>query len=93
MKMVNLEDVYQVLTEYYHHKTETQHEALREALIRVPSAERHGYDTGEGRLFHCSVCGYDVFDIYEGNRDVYRLDGFGKGWDYCPCCGAKMDER
>lgn len=27
---------YEVLTEYYHHKTELQHKALREALDRVP---------------------------------------------------------
>lgn len=30
---------YEVLTEYYHHKTELQHKALREALDRVPSKE------------------------------------------------------
>ena len=53
---------------------------------------KHGHDTGEGRLFHCSVCGYDVFDIFEDNKDVYRFE-IGKGWDYCPNCGAKMDEE
>lgn len=28
------------LTDYYHHRTETQHEALHDALSRVPSAQQ-----------------------------------------------------
>jgi len=30
---------YEVLTEYYHHKTELQHKALWDALSKVPSAQ------------------------------------------------------
>ena len=36
---ISREDVYNVLTEYYHHSTEFQHEALREAIEKVPSAD------------------------------------------------------
>lgn len=32
-------DAYEVLSDYYHHRTEAQHEALREALSRVPAAD------------------------------------------------------
>ena len=37
--LISKEQAYEVLSEYYHHKTEIQHKALREALDRVPSAE------------------------------------------------------
>ena len=35
---IDRQDVYEILTEYYHHHTDIQHDALREALSRVPSA-------------------------------------------------------
>ena len=37
--LISRKKAYEVLTEYYHHKTEMQHKALREALNMVPSAE------------------------------------------------------
>ena len=37
--LISKEKAYKVLTKYYHHKTEMQHKALREALDMVPSAE------------------------------------------------------
>lgn len=37
--LISKEKAYKVLTEYYHHKTEMQHKALREALDMVPSAD------------------------------------------------------
>lgn len=37
--LISREKAYEVLSEYYHHKTEVQHKALREALDMVPSAE------------------------------------------------------
>lgn len=36
---IKRETAYDTLTEYYHHSTDTQHEALREALSRVPAAD------------------------------------------------------
>lgn len=36
---ISREKAYEVLTEYYHHKTEMQHKALREALDRVPPVD------------------------------------------------------
>ena len=55
MRLVDAEEAYKVLTDYYHHKTEIQHKALKEAIERVPtvdidaiteSHERTGYDRG-----------------------------------------------
>lgn len=37
--LISKEKAYNVLTEYYHHRTEMQHKALREALDMVPSAD------------------------------------------------------
>ena len=37
--LISRQKAYEVLTEYYHHNTKVQHDALREALDRVPSAE------------------------------------------------------
>ena len=37
--LISRRATYDTLTAYYHHSTETQHEALRDALNRVPSAQ------------------------------------------------------
>lgn len=37
--MIDTDAAYTVLTDYYHHTTETQHAALREALGRVESVD------------------------------------------------------
>lgn len=47
--------------------------------------ERNGYDTGTSRWFHCSECGYGVFDVYLDDEQKYDL-----AYHYCPNCGAKM---
>jgi len=38
--LISRQAAYATLSEYYHHRAEIQHEALREALDRVPSAQR-----------------------------------------------------
>ena len=38
--LIDREQTYEVLTDYFHQRTEIQHIAMREALSRVPSAER-----------------------------------------------------
>ena len=37
--LISRQATYDTLTEYYHHRTDVQHEALRDALNRVPSAQ------------------------------------------------------
>lgn len=37
MRLIDADVVYKVLTDYYHQRTETQHEALKEALSKVPT--------------------------------------------------------
>lgn len=38
-ELIDREATYEVLTSFYHHKTDIQHNALREALNKVPSAQ------------------------------------------------------
>lgn len=39
MRLIDADEAYKVLTDYYHHRTEIQHEALEEALSKVPTAD------------------------------------------------------
>lgn len=82
---IKREDAYQTLTEYYHQRTEIQHDSLREALSKVPSTDvapvRHGHWESLYWAFDyycCSECGFEQ-----------RLEEFL----YCPNCGAKMDKE
>ena len=72
------------LSDYYHHTTETQHAALREALGRVESVDAvpvvHGRWTDkDGGIATCSVCG-DRWGVWSVMK-------------YCPNCGARMDGK
>ena len=72
------------------------HAALREyrgavlkAIAEAPAADvaevRHGHDTKDTpSLFECSVCGWSCWDTYPGDTDEYN---------FCPNCGAKMDNN
>lgn len=83
MRLIDANEVYKVLTDYYHQRTEIQHKALKEAIERVPTVEpKHGHWVyvghgwaGEG-IYKCSICGHQTPD--DGN--------------YCSNCGARMNE-
>jgi len=82
-RLIDAQDAFNALTDYYHHHTSAQHLALQEALNKVPTADaepvRHGkwieYPTADG-MNQCSACG------------ILR---FGES-NYCPNCGARMDQ-
>lgn len=38
--LINRQATYDTLTDYYHHTTDIQHKALRDALSKVPSAQQ-----------------------------------------------------
>lgn len=92
-RLIYAEEAYKYLTEYYHHRADVQHIALREALNRVPTVEaepvKHGewlavkgWDDEIGELDNaeCSVC-------HEIQESEYWAKTYYK---YCPNCGAKM---
>lgn len=59
-----------------------------ENFIKLLEEERmHGHwfdpEDDDGRTaWHCSVCDY-----------VVKTIGFYPNYNYCPCCGARMDEE
>lgn len=88
-KFIEKEKAFQVLNRYYHHRSVIQEKALREALDMVPVANVkpvvHGHwERLEGdRRFMCSVCKW--------NENVPTIMGEPTVWDYCPSCGARME--
>ena len=86
-RMIDTDAAYAVLTDYYHHSTDTQHAALREALGRVETVDavpvKHGRwkeDSSGYGFWICSACGF-VSEASAANM-LYK---------FCPHCGAKMD--
>lgn len=93
-KYIDAGVAFKVLSEYFHHRTQIQHMALSEALDKVPAADvqevKRGHWDDERVAFYlkCSECGCCV-RAFSG--EVF-LD-YGQEWNYCPNCGAKMDEE
>ena len=90
-KWIDTDAAYAVLTDYYHHSTETQHAALREALGRVESVDAVPVRRGKWKhkkdlkQFFCDQCGEPSLT----EDDVYFYDM--EFPNFCPNCGAKMD--
>lgn len=38
-RLIDADEAYKVLTDYYHQRTENQHKALKEAFSRVPTVD------------------------------------------------------
>ena len=92
-----METAYDVLTAYYHHRTELQHRALREALESVPPAnpERdipikpiETTDRTWGIAVRQAVC--PNCDYYLGHV-AFLGDYKGKRVTYCEVCGQAID--
>ena len=74
MRLIDADEAYKVLTDYYHHKTEIQHNALKEAIERVPTVDaveavrckdckffrRYGF-----RLEYADCIKFDYYDTTE----------------------------
>ena len=81
---IEREAAYDTLTGYYHHSTDIQHEALIEALSRVPAADvapvvrcgecKHWFDNGT------DLCSCDM-DALLRRRDFFCADGERKDGD------------
>ena len=85
-KYIELEDAYRYLSHYYHHSTDNQHMALREALDRVPAADVVEQKVGrwisyiEDGYLECPFCGAAT-----------NCDGDESELHFCFSCGAKME--
>ena len=60
---------------------------LDEQPIADAEPVRHGKWEERGRYYICSNCGDTIASLLEMEHCA------GRKWDYCPCCGAKMDEE
>lgn len=103
MKLIDADEAFRVLSDYYHHRTEVQHDALREALNRVPEVAvneniteyivretSYPYATKQeviGELVRCRDCKNRP---PEGYCDFY-LDGMHDD-DYCSYGERRTDE-
>lgn len=70
---ISRQDAYDTLTDYYHHTTQTQHDALRDALSRVRPIQTESCDGcmwenafGYGE---CHRCRRRFEDMYERRTD------------------------
>jgi hypothetical protein len=98
-KYIEFEDAYRTLSDYYHHSTDNQHMALREALDRVPAADVVERKTGKNVAteyddcdqFVCSECGIELQDWRRVERDEDGLEVYHEyRLRFCPSCGAKI---
>lgn len=92
-RYIDDDKAYEVLTNYYNHKSVIQHYALRCALSEVPTADvverKKGkwspYVFGNERWHQCSACGKADEYINELGLVAVRK--------YCPNCGAEMENE
>ena len=95
-RLIDAEKVYEVLTDYYHHRTEIQHEALKEAISKVPTVDAV-------EVVRCKDCKWYEESIYpelRPTRFCYRLTNnkgvhIGYNWDGNDFCsyGERREER
>ena len=108
MRLIDAEEAYKVLTDYYHHKTEIQHKALKEAIERVPTVDaepvRHGHWTIEDIVTYERSYGGILYEpVYKCSCCGRVTESYVRGDEpimpedadfpkFCGNCGAKMDE-
>lgn len=83
MTYISREAAIETLSEFYHHKSEIQHIALREALNRVPTADVRPVVRGKWTRVDYEPCGHD----YICSECGCKSDG---AWNFCHDCGADM---
>ena len=67
MRLIDADEAYKVLTDYYHHKTEIQHKALKEAIERVPTVDAESVVRCKDCKFYDANCPYPVCVYHEVN--------------------------
>ena len=83
MKLIEADEAFRVLSDYYHHRTETQADALREALELVPEA-----------VVRCKDCAKSRPDGNDESVWLWcrRVHGLTRKNDFCPYGERKTAE-
>ena len=84
MKLIKADEAFRVLSDYYHHRTETQADALREALELVPEAVVRFGDCEYYTAYNECTCPYG--DIDQNNYTYVDED------EYCSYGKRRTDE-
>ena len=85
--LISREEAYIVLSEYYHHRTYAQHQALREALSKVPTVDAV-------KVVRCKDCELGVFETYGEYGHYCCHDQFIEtGEEYCAWAERKETEH
>lgn len=87
MRLIDADVAYKVLAEYYHHRTETQYEALKEALSKVPTVNAEP-------VVRCKDCKHFIkYENWEyGHCELITPTiAMDKEW-FCPNGERKKDE-
>lgn len=89
MRLIDADEAYKVLTDYYHQRAEIQHKALKEAFERVPTVDAEPVRRGKWKRERNPM-------MYQIVPYVFVCDQCGTAFEYdtpyCGECGAKMDE-
>lgn len=88
MKLIELESAINTACDAVEHFP-SEWEEIKAEMRKLPVVEerKHGHwfdpeDDDGCTAWHCSVCDY-----------VVKTIGFYPNYNYCPCCGARMDEE
>ena len=69
MRLVDADEAYKVLTDYYHQRTEIQHKALKEAIERVPTVDAV-------EVVRCKDCMYRDGNVCDYSAVYVRPHGY-----------------
>lgn len=77
-RLIDADEAYKVLTDYYHQRTEIQHKALKEAIERVPTVDavpKTDYELLLKRFKHLIQSDYiKSFDAWDSRKNDYVRD-------------------
>ena len=77
-RLIDADTAYEVLTDYYHHRLDEQHNALRDALSRVPTVDAVEVVRCKDCIYLASDNSCDIWSFYmtiEGAEKHYCSHG------------------
>ena len=88
-RLIDADEAYKVLTDYYRHRTETQHEALKEAIERVPTVDAvplEDYKSMEQTVNKLTKAIADAEPVVRRKDCEWWEREEGTDWGWCHAC-------